>query len=297
MWPWTDWKLRRALRRYRRERDLEAVLQMDWHRDLDLSAFFTDVEERLHGEEITRLRQKQAEYLALQNQINPHFLYNALEAIRTDALLANCPDIAETTEALATFFRYTISNVQEYVTFSDELDNAENYFTIQRCRFGDKISLELELENERLLEVRMPKLILQPLVENAVSHGLEGKLGHGTVRIIVENSDRTFFLRVRDDGVGMPDEQVERLNAQFGGVGGADMTQPCGGIAPAECQQPHPAHVPREDRRVSGKAQGAGDTENRGRKSGDRPDGARTAYDPGSAERHAVRRHSSRQFG
>ena len=208
MWPWTDWKLRRALRRYRRERDLEAVLQMDWHRDLDLSAFFTDVEERLHGEEITRLRQKQAEYLALQNQINPHFLYNALEAIRTDALLANCPDIAETTEALATFFRYTISNVQEYVTFSDELDNAENYFTIQRCRFGDKISLELELENERLLEVRMPKLILQPLVENAVSHGLEGKLGHGTVRIIVENSDRTFFLRVRDD-----------------------MTQPCGGIA------------------------------------------------------------------
>ena len=231
MWPWTDWKLRRALRRYRRERDLEAVLQMDWHRDLDLSAFFTDVEERLHGEEITRLRQKQAEYLALQNQINPHFLYNALEAIRTDALLANCPDIAETTEALATFFRYTISNVQEYVTFSDELDNAENYFTIQRCRFGDKISLELELENERLLEVRMPKLILQPLVENAVSHGLEGKLGHGTVRIIVENSDRTFFLRVRDDGVGMPDEQVERLNAQFGGVGGADMTQPCGGIA------------------------------------------------------------------
>ena len=78
MWPWTDWKLRRALRRYRRERDLEAVLQMDWHRDLDLSAFFTDVEERLHGEEITRLRQKQAEYLALQNQINPHFLYNCL---------------------------------------------------------------------------------------------------------------------------------------------------------------------------------------------------------------------------
>ena len=194
MWPWTDWKLRRALRRYRRERDLEAVLQMDWHRDLDLSAFFADVEERLHGEEITRLRQKQAEYLALQNQINPHFLYNALEAIRTDALLANCPDIAETTEALATFFRYTISNVQEYVTFSDELDNAENYFTIQRCRFGDKISLELELENERLLEVRMPKLILQPLVENAVSHGLEGKLGHGTVRIIVENSESTAQL-------------------------------------------------------------------------------------------------------
>lgn len=84
-------------------------------------AFFREIVDRLHGEEITRLRQKQAEYLALQNQINPHFLYNALEAIRSDALLADCADIAETTEALATFFRYTISNVQEYVTFSDEL--------------------------------------------------------------------------------------------------------------------------------------------------------------------------------
>ena len=242
MWPWTDWKLRRALRRYRRERDLEAVLQMDWHRDLDLSAFFTDVEERLHGEEITRLRQKQAEYLALQNQINPHFLYNALEAIRTDALLANCPDIAETTEALATFFRYTISNVQEYVTFSDELDNAENYFTIQRCRFGDKISLELELENERLLEVRMPKLILQPLVENAVSHGLEGKLGHGTVRIIVENSDRTFFLRVRRRDAGRTGGAAQRAVRRSWGRGYDPAVRR---NRPAECQQPHPAHVRR----------------------------------------------------
>ena len=121
--------------------------------------FSAEIVDRLHGEEITRLRQKQAEYLALQNQINPHFLYNALEAIRSDALLADCADIAETTEALATFFRYTISNVQEYVTFSDELDNAENYFTIQRCRFGDKLEMELEMENEDLLEARMPKLI------------------------------------------------------------------------------------------------------------------------------------------
>ena len=151
----------------------------------------------------------------MQNQINPHFLYNALEAIRSDALLADCADIAETTEALATFFRYTISNVQEYVTFSDELDNAENYFTIQRCRFGDKLEMELEMENEDLLEARMPKLILQPLVENAVVHGLEGKIGHGIVYISIENSANTLFLRVKDNGVGMPEEQVMLLNEEF----------------------------------------------------------------------------------
>ena len=224
-------KLWGALRRYRSDRDLETVLRLDWEEEPMLRDFFSDIEERLHGEEITRLQQKQAEYLALQNQINPHFLYNALEAIRTDALLADCGDIAETTEALATFFRYTISNVQEYVTFSDELDNAENYFTIQRCRFGDKISMKLDMEDEKLLEARMPKLILQPLVENAVSHGLEGKLGYGAVRIVVENSDQTLFLRVRDDGVGIPDEQVERLNRQFAGDAGAAVGQQRGGIA------------------------------------------------------------------
>lgn len=232
MWPGSGWKFWRALRRYRSDRDLETLLQQDWSDDPLLAPFFSDLEERLHGEEITKLRQKQAEYLALQNQINPHFLYNALEAIRTDALLADCEDIAETTEALATFFRYTISNVKEYVTFSDELDNVENYFTIQRCRFGDKISMELELENEKLLEARMPKLILQPLVENAVSHGLEGKLGPGTVRIALENSDTTLFLRVRDDGLGIPPERVSQLNERFAGDSGAAVPQgKKGGIA------------------------------------------------------------------
>lgn len=226
----SGWKFHKALRRYRNDRDLEAFLKADWKKGSALGLLLSDVEERLYGEEIARLRQKQAEYLALQNQINPHFLYNALEAVRTDALLADCTDVAETTEALATFFRYTISNVKEYVTFSEELDHVENYFTIQRCRFGDKISMELEMENEALLEARMPKLILQPLVENAVSHGLERKLGAGTVRVTVENSADTLFLRVRDDGIGIPARRVAELNEQFAkgmGVTG----QQKGGIA------------------------------------------------------------------
>ena len=90
MWLRAMGKLSGALRRYRNDRDLEAVLQLDWESVPTLKDFFADIEERLHGEEITRLQQKQAEYLALQNQISPHFLYNALEAIRTDALLADC---------------------------------------------------------------------------------------------------------------------------------------------------------------------------------------------------------------
>lgn len=217
MWLRTQRKLHRAIRQYQKDKDLDRILRSDWSQEPELQEFFGELRERLEGEETQKLQQKQAEYLALQNQINPHFLYNTLEAIRADALMADCEGIAETTEALATFFRYTISDVQESVAFSDELDNVENYFIIQRCRFGDKLSLELEMENERLLEAKMPKLILQPLVENAVVHGLEDKIDQGTVRIVVENSDRVLFLRVRDDGIGIPDDQVERLNEQFAG--------------------------------------------------------------------------------
>ena len=84
MWLTTQWKLRRALRRYRRDGDVDAVLGADWSRSREIFAFFREIVDRLHGEEITRLRQKQAEYLALQNQINPHFLYNALRlSVRT----------------------------------------------------------------------------------------------------------------------------------------------------------------------------------------------------------------------
>ena len=216
MWLISQFRLYRELRQYKADRDLDRLLHhSDWKKEPLLEGLAADVEARINSGENQKFQQKQAEYLALQNQINPHFLYNTLEAIRADALLADCEKIAETTEALATFYRYTISNVQESVTFSDELDNVENYFIVQQCRFGDKISMDVEIENEKLLEARMPKLILQPLVENAIVHGLEGKIGEGTVRITVENSENCLFLCVRDDGVGFSGEQVERLNAQF----------------------------------------------------------------------------------
>ncbi len=210
-------RLRRKFAEYSRHKDLNRLLHTDWDGDPLLEPLFEDISKRLQREENKKLQQKQAEVLALQNQINPHFLYNTLEAIRSDALMADCDEIAETTEALATFFRYTISNVQEYVSFSDELDNVENYFTIQRCRFGDKIDLELIIENEQLLEAKMPKLILQPLVENAVIHGLEGKIDGGVVKIKIENSETTLFLSVYDNGLGMSEKETDRINQMLQG--------------------------------------------------------------------------------
>lgn len=205
----------KKLKQFHKDRNLENVLREDWSSCRELEEFCRDITSITEAGPEMRLQQKQAEYLALQNQINPHFLYNTLEAIRADALIAGVDQIADTTEALATFFRYTITDVERLVTLSDELENVEDYFTIQKFRFGDRMNLELELNDEELLSARMPRLVLQPLVENAVAHGLEEKTGEGTVKVVVESSRNVLYIYVKDDGVGMDTEQMEKLNEIF----------------------------------------------------------------------------------
>mgnify|MGYP000493029206 CR=1 FL=1 len=94
------------------------------------------------------LNKRQAQYLALQNQINPHFLYNTLESIRSEALIAGLVSVADMTEALATFFRYTISKVENLVSVEEELQNCMTYFKIQQYRFGDRLQLSVECDPE-----------------------------------------------------------------------------------------------------------------------------------------------------
>lgn len=205
----------KKLKQFHKDRNLENVLREDWSSCKELAEFCNDITSITEAGPEMRFQQKQAEYLALQNQINPHFLYNTLEAIRADALIAGVDQIADTTEALATFFRYTITDVDRLVTLSDELENVEDYFTIQKFRFGDRMDLELELNDEELLSARMPRLVLQPLVENAVVHGLEEKTGEGIVKVVVESSRNVLYVYVKDDGVGMDTEQMEKLNEIF----------------------------------------------------------------------------------
>ncbi len=163
-----------------------------------------------------QMSKKQAQYLALQNQISPHFLYNTLEAIRGDALDAGMYQIAETTEALATFFRYTITEVENLVALEDELENVENYFTIQQYRFGDKLNMKILIgEDIGLLQCQLPRLILQPIIENAVFHGLECKRGEGTIRISIETTKNKLLISILDDGVGMDEEQLEYINQRL----------------------------------------------------------------------------------
>lgn len=165
------------------------------------------------------MNKRQAQYLALQNQINPHFLYNTLESIRGEALIAGLDSVADMTEALARFFRYTITKVENLVTVEEELDNCETYFLIQKYRFGDRLTLSVKCDPEdyeAIMNCRLPKLTLQPVLENSIIHGTEVKIGTGNLVIRFERTDRRLIIRISDDGVGMDEETLAKLNRRLG---------------------------------------------------------------------------------
>lgn len=174
-----------------------------------------------NARELINVSKKQAEYLALQNQINPHFLYNTLEGIRSEALVAGMDSIAGMTEALATFFRYTISNLDSLVTLEDELANLENYYYIQQFRFGDKLELSIEYKHDEdtdeaeILQYRLPKLTLQPIVENSIYHGIERKIGKGHLKIRIYVNKERLNIRISDDGLGIGEEKLNELNSKL----------------------------------------------------------------------------------
>ncbi|WP_124711331.1 sensor histidine kinase [Gordonia insulae] len=153
--------------------------------------------------EASRARLDRAEVLALRAQISPHFIYNALNTIasfvRTD------PDRArELILDFADFTRYSFRAAGEYTVLADELRNIDRYLTLERARFGPALNVKLQVAPE-VLNVVVPFLALQPLVENAVRHGLAGK-GGGTITIVARDEGADCVITVEDDGVGMDPE-------------------------------------------------------------------------------------------
>ena len=161
------------------------------------------------------LLKKEAEYAALQAQINPHFLYNTLDTICWQAKLKNNEDIFETTYSLSRLLRASMSNKDPFVTVKQELDYVHDYIRIQKARYRQRISVSVKVEKE-VESVRIPKLILQPIVENAFVHGLEekGESGVLSVRGILNQEEETVTFVIKDDGVGMTEEQIESVYSQ-----------------------------------------------------------------------------------
>lgn len=152
---------------------------------------------------------------ALESQINPHFLYNTLESIRGQAIVSGSVDIAKTTEALAVFFRYSISQKRNIVTLQDEINNIKNYFLIQKYRFDDRFQLEILTDDNDISDYVLPKLTLQPIVENAIFHGLETKEGSGTVKIAITTTVKRLLITVSDNGLGMTSEILDCVNQKL----------------------------------------------------------------------------------
>ncbi len=161
---------------------------------------------------IQKLENKETELRNLQLQINPHFLYNTLETISSLAAVNNMFEISTLCEKLGDIFRYSLGkNAGEFVTVRQELANTMNYVYIQKVRFGQKFevftSIDQQAENFQML-----RFVLQPIVENAILHGLDKKTEKGTLEITIAADGQFLVINVMDDGIGMSGERVEELS-------------------------------------------------------------------------------------
>ncbi|KKO54880.1 cache domain-containing sensor histidine kinase [Paenibacillus sp. DMB20] len=158
---------------------------------------------------------KEADMQALQVQINPHFLYNTLSSIQWLALMNKDGKIAEMVGSLSDFLRFSLNNGQEYCTVQQEMEHVRNYANIQSIRYPDKLRLEVVMEDP-VREQTMLKLLLQPLVENALQHGILKRDGLGIIRIYANREEEGIHFTVEDDGIGMSGERLSWLKARLG---------------------------------------------------------------------------------
>ena len=160
---------------------------------------------------------RKSEFDTLQSQINPHFLYNTLDIIVWMIENEKKTDAVRVVTALARFFRISLSKGKSIITVKDELEHVRNYLMIQQMRFKNKFTYEIDAD-EDTLELASLKLMLQPMVENAIYHGMEFMDGDGVVQIRAWREAEDLYLRVRDNGLGMTEEQVENLFRDSGHV-------------------------------------------------------------------------------
>lgn len=155
---------------------------------------------------------KDYEYKMLQSQINPHFLYNTLNSIKWMATIQNSPGIAEMVTSLSRLLKNIAKGKDSIVTIQEELALLDDYFLIQKYRYGGTITLNYEIEDDKLLSTPILRFTLQPIVENAIFHGIEpkGQNGHIVIHIFL-NDEHQVQIDITDDGVGMDEQKRQEL--------------------------------------------------------------------------------------
>lgn len=168
------------------------------------------IEELVHMVYLEQQSKRNAELKSLQEQIKPHFLYNTLDTISWMARDYDAEDIVLLVDALSNMFRIGLSQGKDFITLREEVTHITNYLYIQKIRYKDKLQYVLDIP-QALMGYSVPKLILQPLVENAIYHGIKVKRGGGTIRVLGRREAGKLKLIVADDGAGIAPEKLRAL--------------------------------------------------------------------------------------
>ena len=191
----------------------------EWNSDVfasGLKDLVSETSDRMQEEELRDKSFTELRLSVLQSQMNPHFLYNTLDCIRNDALMADDREAATMLEALGTFCRYNNRRHTGAVSLFDEIENVKCYMKIQNYRFSGRYHLAIDFKGEEdlALSSAVPKLMLQPIVENSIVHGLENKR-EGSITLTVDCTDSLLTIVVADDGEGMDERTLLELNRKI----------------------------------------------------------------------------------
>lgn len=173
----------------------------------------TVYKDKLREQEMDIARQK-AELLALQSQINPHFMFNALESIRMHSILKKEFETADMVEKLATMERQNVEWSEDCIEIQKEMEFVKAYLGLQKYRFGDRISYQLEVEEE-CSNIRIPRLTIVTFVENACIHGIESKITPGWIFVRVYQEENNLYIEIEDTGNGMDEQVMEELREKM----------------------------------------------------------------------------------
>ena len=177
-----------------------------------LNAMIDKINELLDQVTTEQIRLRKAEFELLQAQINPHFLYNTLDTIVWLAEAGDQKRVVIMVGNLSDFFRTSLNQGKDIISIREELAHVRSYLEIQQVRYQDILRYEITVP-EDLYEYKIPKITIQPLVENALYHGIKNKRGQGTITITGERSENGFVLYVRDNGIGMTQERLNEVRA------------------------------------------------------------------------------------
>ncbi len=175
-----------------------------------LNSMIEKINELLEQVKYEQIRLRKAEFELLQTQINPHFLYNTLDAIVWLAEAGEQKKVVKMVGSLSDFFRITLNHGKTIVSIKEELQHVRSYLEIQQVRYQDILRYEIDVP-EMLNDYRIPKITIQPLVENALYHGIKNKRGGGNIVITGWAEKDCFYIQIKDDGIGITPERLEQV--------------------------------------------------------------------------------------